>query len=172
MQSESALRQAVEEQLDLILKIEEERKLLKRENKTLKEEHHKMLNIIKKYGNIQKTDAETETDPEQKEDNKVEEKVNKKDMYAQVDLELSQLNTSKLSIAQELLKKAPTSRQTVCLKCEENKMNVSNIEEVKKKQVSPNSQQVGNEIVKMAKEISSLKKLLSDSEKQCKNREK
>ncbi len=30
MQSESALRQAVEEQLDLILKIEEERKLLKR----------------------------------------------------------------------------------------------------------------------------------------------
>ena len=37
MQSEAALKQAVEEQLDLILKIEEERKMLKRENKLLKE---------------------------------------------------------------------------------------------------------------------------------------
>jgi hypothetical protein len=33
----------VEEQLDLILKIEEERKVLKRENKLIKEQHQKML---------------------------------------------------------------------------------------------------------------------------------
>jgi len=42
--------------LDLILKIEEERKMLKRENKLLKEEHQKMVAIVKKY-QTQKTDA-------------------------------------------------------------------------------------------------------------------
>jgi len=55
-QSEAVLKQAVEEQLDLILKIEEERKMLKRENKLLKEEHQKMVAIVKKY-QTQKTDA-------------------------------------------------------------------------------------------------------------------
>lgn len=35
--------------MDLILKIEEERKLLKKENKMLKEEHQKMLATIKRY---------------------------------------------------------------------------------------------------------------------------
>lgn len=49
-------------------------------------------------------------------------------------------------------------------------MSLANREEAKKKPVQSNSQQVGNEIVKMAKEISSLKRLLLDSEKQCKNR--
>lgn len=62
MQSESALRQAVEEQLDLILKIEEERKLLKKENKVLKEEHQKMLGTLKKY-NVHTTDQATLTEP-------------------------------------------------------------------------------------------------------------
>ena len=55
-QSEAVLKQAVEEQLDLILKIEEERKMLKRENKLLKEEHQKMIAIVKKYQS-QKVDA-------------------------------------------------------------------------------------------------------------------
>ena len=59
-QSEAVLRQAVEEQLDLILKIEEERKLLKRENKMLKEEHQKMIAIVKKY-QTEKVDACVET---------------------------------------------------------------------------------------------------------------
>ena len=57
-QSQSALKQAVEEQLDLILKIEEERKMLKRENKVLKEEHQKMMGIVKKY-QTKKMDAFT-----------------------------------------------------------------------------------------------------------------
>ena len=46
--SEQVLKHAVEEQLDLILKIEEESKVLKRENKILKEEHQKMLDIVKR----------------------------------------------------------------------------------------------------------------------------
>ena len=57
MQSEEVLKQAVEEQLDLILKIQEERKVLKRENKKLKEEHQKMLAIVKKYA-VEKVDAQ------------------------------------------------------------------------------------------------------------------
>ena len=61
-QSEAVLKQAVEEQLDLILKIEEERKMLKRENKVLKEEHQKMMAIVKKY-QTKKTDACVETEP-------------------------------------------------------------------------------------------------------------
>lgn len=56
MQSEAALRQAVEEQLDLILKIEEERKVLKKENKLIKEEYHKMLAIVKRT-QVQKGEA-------------------------------------------------------------------------------------------------------------------
>jgi uncharacterized membrane protein len=59
-QSEAVLKQAVEEQLDLILKIEEERKMLKRENKMLKEEHQKMIAIVKKYQTL-KVDACVET---------------------------------------------------------------------------------------------------------------
>lgn len=62
MQSESALRQAVEEQLDLILKIEEERKLLKKENRVLKDEHQKMMNTLKKY-NVDRIDQSVATDP-------------------------------------------------------------------------------------------------------------
>jgi hypothetical protein len=70
MQSEATLRQAVEEQLDLILKIEEERKVLKRENKLLKEEHAKMMNILKKYS-VQKVEVAVETeDKEEKEEAK------------------------------------------------------------------------------------------------------
>ena len=61
MQSEAALRQAVEEQLDLILKIEDERKALKKENRILKEEHYKMLQIIKKYTQ-EHQDAATNTE--------------------------------------------------------------------------------------------------------------
>ena len=61
-QSEAVLKQAVEEQLDLILKIEEERKMLKRENKVLKEEHQKMMAIVKKY-QTKKIDACVETEP-------------------------------------------------------------------------------------------------------------
>lgn len=66
MHSEATLRQAVEEQLDLILKIEEERKLLKRENRVLKEEHQRMLAIIKKYSSspADKQDKSVETEPE------------------------------------------------------------------------------------------------------------
>ena len=62
--SEQVLKHAVEEQLDLILKIEEERKVLKRENKILKEEHQKMLGIVKRY-NKPKSDASVETEPEE-----------------------------------------------------------------------------------------------------------
>jgi hypothetical protein len=52
----------VEEQLDLILKIEEERKLLKKENRVLKEEHQKMMNTLKKY-HVERTDQFSNTDP-------------------------------------------------------------------------------------------------------------
>jgi beta-lactamase superfamily II metal-dependent hydrolase len=62
MQSESVLRQAVEEQLDLILKIEEERKLLKKENRVLKDEHQKMMNTLKKY-HVERIDQAVATDP-------------------------------------------------------------------------------------------------------------
>ena len=39
--------------------------MLKRENKLLKEEHQKMVAIVKKY-QTQKTDACVQTDPEEK----------------------------------------------------------------------------------------------------------
>lgn len=65
MQSESALRQAVEQQLDLILKIEQERKLLKKENKLLKEEHQKLLVTIKKYA-CEKVDQSVNTELDNK----------------------------------------------------------------------------------------------------------
>jgi hypothetical protein len=61
MQSDSVLRQAVEEQLDLILKIEEERKLLKKENRVLKDEHQKMMNTLKKY-NVETIDESVGTE--------------------------------------------------------------------------------------------------------------
>ena len=105
-QSEAVLKQAVEEQLDLILKIEEERKLLKKENKKMKEEHQKMINIVKKY-QPEKTDkVDVSVETEAMEDTKPE-KAETEDRHVQADLEPLTVNTSKLMEAQELLKRGP-----------------------------------------------------------------
>lgn len=85
MQSEATLRQAVEEQLDLILKIEEERKVLKRENKMLKEQHQKMLNIVKKF-NPEKQDIAVETEPVPPPETQISVKPDIKHQHVQADL--------------------------------------------------------------------------------------
>ena len=128
-----------------------------------------MLHIVKKYQQ-QKTEiaVQTDTDTTDKEKEKVSPTV--KHQHTQADLETNTLNNSKLSSAQELLKNTPLTLQPICPRCEENKINLSNREEPKKKITTNNSQQVSTEIVKMVKEIASLKRLVTESDKQCKLR--
>lgn len=128
-----------------------------------------MLHIVKKYQQ-QKTEiaVQTDSDTTDKEKEKVSPTV--KHQHTQADLETNTLNNSKLLSAQELLKNTPLTLQPICTRCEENKINLSNREEPKKKITTNNSQQVSTEIVKMAKEIASLKRLVTESDKQCKIR--
>lgn len=170
MQSESALRQAVEEQLDLILRIEEERKLLKKENRVLKDEHQKMMNTLKKY-HVERIDQAVCTDAAQASPEK--EAAIQLEQSVQVDLDVPQANTSKLSSAQDLLKQLNISSQSLCSRCEDQLINTSHGEREAKRTPAPSSsQQVSNEIVKLAKEIAALKRELKESEGRGRQREK
>ena len=98
--------------------------MLKKENKMLKEEHQKMLATIKRYAS-EKVEQAVNTE-EQAVQEKNEEKVIMLDQYAQVDLEVAQTNTSKLSSAQELLKQLNISSHNLCSRCEEQLQNTTN----------------------------------------------
>ena len=76
-------------------------------------------------------------------------KVETREQHAQVDMELFSHNTTKLTEAQELLKRP---NHITCLRCEENKMLESNLQRPAKLPLRPqNDKQIGSEIVKMAK---------------------
>lgn len=90
----------------------------------LKEEHQKMLATIKRYA-FEKVEQGINTDEEVIEE-KNEEKAIMLDQYAQVDLDVPQTNTSKLSSAQELLKQLNISSQNLCSRCEEQLQNTTN----------------------------------------------
>ena len=94
-----------------------------------------------------------------------------REQHVQVDLELYSHNTTKLTEAQELLKRP---NHMTCLRCQENKMSESNLQRPSKPSVKPQSdnKQIGSEIVKMAKQIATLKKQLTDTEKTSKGKDK
>jgi hypothetical protein len=136
--------------------------LLKKENRVLKEEHQKMMNTLKKY-HVERVDQPVNTDPEKEEEKTLSIQL---EQAVQVDLDIPQNNTSKLSSAYDLLKQLNVSSQSLCSRCEEQLINTTQCEfkesresrETKRTTTPSSSQQISNEIVKLAKEIATLKR--------------
>ncbi len=115
-----------------------------------------MMNTIKKY-HVERIEQAVATDPEPLPNQTT---LIQLDQYVQVDLDTPQANTSKLSSAHDLLRQLNIS-ESLCSRCEEHLINTSHTEPKETKRNNPTTstnQQVSNEIVKLAKEISGLKR--------------
>ena len=128
----------------------------------LKEEHQKMMNTLKKY-HVERFDQCVNTDPKKEQEKTLAIQL---EQAVQVDLDIPQNNTSKLSSAYDLLKQLNVSSQSLCSRCEEQLINTTQCEfkesresrETKRTTTPSSSQQISNEIVKLAKEIATLKR--------------
>ena len=120
------------------------------------------MNTLKKY-HVERVDQPVNTDPEKEEEKTLSIQL---EQAVQVDLDIPQNNTSKLSSAYDLLKQLNVSSQSLCSRCEEQLINTTQCEVKEsresretKRTITPSfNQQVSNEIVKLAKEIATLKR--------------